>query len=306
MHFALLTWSCLDCPSHQRLDRSPGCSNRSSGHSTRHSLHHSPRLFLDLFRELVLDLSSVACAARLGRPSIAWSQARLSLALRCLNGRFLIAWLATVAGICWPISSWAAGGHHAVDDASILDAGQCQVELWSEQASGRSLQHVGPACRVSGVELGLNLERSSLQNAPAMRSGGVQVKWAADLQPALAVGFVWSAGWQSTSPHFSGQTLLLPVTWSPREDLDLHVNVGRDLRPHAGDVERLGVALEWKPSAHWQTLVEWWRDAGGAQARAGLRYAFSDRLSVDLSRAESLRSAHKYWWTMGLNWAFDR
>jgi hypothetical protein len=26
----------------------------------------------------------------------------------------------------------AAGGHHAVDSASILDAGQCQAETWAD------------------------------------------------------------------------------------------------------------------------------------------------------------------------------
>ena len=28
----------------------------------------------------------------------------------------------------------AAGGHHSVDDATILDPGQCQLETWFEHA----------------------------------------------------------------------------------------------------------------------------------------------------------------------------
>lgn len=232
--------------------------------------------------------------------------ARLMQALRKLDLPILVAWLATLAGVCWPVSSHAAGGHHAVDDAAILDPGQCQVELWAEQASRRELQHVGPACRVASLELGLSVERSSLEGASSTGSGGAQVKWAADVQPGLALGVVWSAGWQGEAARFTGHTLLLPMSWSPREDLDLHVNVGRELRPHAAAVERLGAAVEWKLSAHWQTLLEWWRDGAGSQARIGGRYAVSEGVSVDLSRAESLRSGRAGWWTLGLNWVWAR
>lgn len=252
------------------------------------------------------DLSFDVTAAR-PRPSVSPSiRARLMQALRTINLPVLIAWLATVAGVCWPVSSRAAGGHHAVDDASILDAGQCQVEVWAEQASRHALQHVGPACGLAGVELGLNLERSAVGTGSAAGSAGAQVKWAADVQPGLAVGVVWAAGWQGANARFTGQTLLLPVSWSPREDLDLHVNVGRDLRPHAADVECLGVALEWKPTANGQALVEWWRDSSGSQARLGWRYVIRDGLSVDLSRAESLRHSGAGWWTAGLNRVFGR
>lgn len=244
---------------------------------------------------------------RPSRPSRAVSiHGRLMQALRKVDLPILVAWLATLAGVCWPVSGRAAGGHHAVDDASILDPGQCQVELWAEQASQRELQHMGPACRVAGVELGLNVERSALGAASSTGSGGAQVKWAAEVQPGLAMGVVWAAGWQGAAARLTGHTLLLPLSWSPREDLDLHVNVGRELRPHEADVERLGAAVEWRMSAHWQTLLEWWRDSGGPQARVGGRYAVSDGVSVDLSRAESLRGSRAGWWTVGLNWAWAR
>ncbi|ALV07512.1 hypothetical protein [Roseateles depolymerans] len=258
------------------------------------------------------DLSFDVAAVR-PHPSVAVStHARLMQVLRKVNVPMLIAWLATLAGVCWPVSSRAAGGHHAVDDASILDAGQCQVELWAEQGSRHVLQHVGPACRVADVELGLNLERSAMGTGASTGSAGAQIKWAADVQPGLAVGMVWAAGWQGATARFTGQTLLLPVSWSPREGLDLHVNVGREWRPHAADgehradVERLGAALEWKATLHGQALVEWWRDSGGPQARVGWRYAIRDGLSVDASRAESLRHSRSGWWTVGLNWVFAR
>jgi len=213
-----------------------------------------------------------------------------------------------LAGLLTPAHSRAAGGHHAVDDAAILDPGQCQLEAWAEQASDHRLQHLGQACRASGVEIGWNLDRSVDHAEPIARSMGLQLKWARDLQPGLGLGLgaVWAAGWQNGSPRFAGQTLLVPLSWSPRDDLVLHLNVGRDFRQDAPDVARQGVALEWHPAAPWQALVEWWRDALGPQRRVGLRYIVDDRVSVDLSRAQALDASRGAWWTLGLNWTLGR
>jgi len=34
--------------------------------------------------------------------------------------------------LAWIVAfpAWAAGGHHAVDDATILDPGACEFETW--------------------------------------------------------------------------------------------------------------------------------------------------------------------------------
>ena len=53
--------------------------------------------------------------------------------------------LALAAGI-WASEGHAAGGHFAVDDAAILDAGTCQVETWWEHANhAGSLRREGQA-----------------------------------------------------------------------------------------------------------------------------------------------------------------
>lgn len=51
-------------------------------------------------------------------------------------------------------SANAAGGHQAVDDATLLDAGRCKFERWAERDTGgaRSLYHLGTGCRVGAVE----------------------------------------------------------------------------------------------------------------------------------------------------------
>ncbi|MBB3193614.1 hypothetical protein [Roseateles terrae] len=237
--------------------------------------------------------------------------------------RPLIAALFVCTGVVAPLWSHAAGGHHAVDDATVLDPGSCQMEVWGEQASGRHLQHIGPACRWAGVELGIDGERSDSVPGSALLNGGVQAKWVTALRPGLAVGVEWSAQWQGaaargdadpgkvqsdgprgSASHFAGQTLLLPLTWSATEGLDVHLNLGWDFHPHAADAERYGAAVEWTPTQDWQLLTEAWRDDGGPQARLGLRRLVTDHLSLDLSRAEALRGLHRPWWTVGVNWVF--
>ena len=200
----------------------------------------------------------------------------------------------------------AAGGHHAVDDAAIVAPGQCQAELWVEQADGRRLEHVGPACRFGGVELGFNLDRGRLSGEPGLRSGGPQLKWAGELMPALSIGVVWSGTWQSARPHGAGQSLLIPLTWAPRDDVVIHLNLGRDLRRQAADLTRRGAALEWSPHPQWQGLAEWFDDGLRTHRRLGLRHLVSERLSLDLSRAAPVGQARDAWWTVGLNWAFAR
>jgi hypothetical protein len=200
----------------------------------------------------------------------------------------------------------AAGGHHAVDDAAVLAPGQCQAEVWFEQADERRLVHVGPACRLGGVELGLNLDDGRQRGTPELRSIGPQVKWVTELLPTLSVGAVWGATWQNVSTHSAGQSLLVPLTWTPHPDVAVHLNLGRDLRPQGRDLTRRGAALEWKPSPQWQGLAEWFDDGLSAHRRLGLRRLISADLSLDLSRAAPVGRTSDAWWTVGLNWTFAR
>ena len=57
--------------------------------------------------------------------------------------------------------AWPAGGHFDVDDAAMVEPGRCQVETWwlRAPAAVTTLLHLGPACRVGPLELGLNLDR---------------------------------------------------------------------------------------------------------------------------------------------------
>jgi len=201
----------------------------------------------------------------------------------------------------------AAGGHHSVDDATILDPGQCQLETWFEHAesSGAHLGHVGPACRVGPVELGLNFDAIRTSVGERTNFGGVQAKWARPLTEKISIGAVVSATWQDRSPHHVGTGILVPLTWQATEALQIHVNAGRDFLDNAPDADRGGIAAEWSASQEWSFVAERFRELHTDRWRLAARYTLNTKVSFDLSRAQGLGKAPSSW-TAGVNWVFDR
>jgi hypothetical protein len=215
-------------------------------------------------------------------------------------------WTALVAGV-WVTAGRAAGGHFAVDDATILDVGQCQVETWVERGDrASSLLHVGPACRVGPFELGVNADRVQLRDRGPQTPVGPQIKWAAPVDERVSVGFVALAGWQGAAPHYAGATLYAASSARVASSLLANVNLGRDwFRDAAHTWPRGGVSLEWQTAPEWVLIGERFRQAGGDFARLGLRWQESAAISVDLSRAHGVASTPGGSWTIGLNWTFD-
>ena len=213
-----------------------------------------------------------------------------------------------IAALAIPRVAGAAGGHHAVDDAAMLDPGQCQVETWFDRASGnqRTLLHVGPACRVAAIELGLSLDRASLDGSRTETTGSAQIKWAREIGADWNAGVVLGIAGQSRSPHDLGSTLVVPVTWQVSEKLLTHFNVGRDFRHGHADTTRAGLALEWTPWAAWSFVAERFREGEANFWRTGARWYATPSVNVDLGYARGTNGSTPAWWTLGLTWAFDR
>ncbi|HSW21921.1 MAG TPA: hypothetical protein VLJ62_04065 [Burkholderiaceae bacterium] len=201
----------------------------------------------------------------------------------------------------------AAGGHHAVDDAAILEAGQCQVETWFDRSSGAAtrLWHAGPACRVGSAELGLNLDATRSAGGGRTTVAGAQAKWAWPMSEQIHVGAVVGASWQDEAPRRVGSTVVIPLTWRVSDALQVHVNVGRDFLHAAPDAGRRGVAVEWSATPDWSFVAERYRELHTHRWRLGARRALGANASVDLSHARGLGAAPSSW-TLGLNWLFDR
>lgn len=202
----------------------------------------------------------------------------------------------------------AAGGHHAVDDAAILDERQCQFESWIDvRPKAERLAHLGTSCRAGAVEVGLAADRSRVPGTADVQVVGPQVKWATLLSEKWSAGISVAASWRTLPVSgFAGATVVVPVTWRASDTLSFHVNVGRDFLPGQPNPGRSGIALEWAASPQWSIALERFHENDAHFARAGARWQASPNVSVDISRAHGLGPAQPSWWTLGINWLFER
>jgi hypothetical protein len=218
--------------------------------------------------------------------------------------RGLCAWLLLSAGA---LPARGAGGHHDVDDATMLAPGHCQVEVWAIVARTPRAddEHVGPACNWAGVEWGLNVDRLRVEGTPA-DNYGPQAKWVTELLPGrFAAGAVVSLTWRRQAPGEPLAGLLVPATlWlGPGGQLQVHFNVGRDHDPGVGGQRRWGIAADWTPR-EWLTLTAERRlYLGQTLSRVGARWNVTPLVSVDASVARS-GDAHLY--AIGLSWEWER
>ena len=206
------------------------------------------------------------------------------------------------------LSARAAGGHHAVDDAAVLDVGKCKLEGWAERETGdaRTLLHLGTGCRVGPVELGLNLDKEKQAPSDAATSFGPQIKWAFPLSDVLSVGVVASAKFNSQSPRHASSTVVLPLSWRATDTLSAHFNWGRNFFRGGAGQPRGGVSLEWAPASDVSLVAERFREAANNSTRLGARYALTPDVKLDISRARSLHAGGVSWWTAGVIWEFER
>jgi hypothetical protein len=212
-----------------------------------------------------------------------------------------------VLGLLAHCAAWAAGGHHSVDDASILESGNCEFETWATRASpANELLHVGGQCGVHGVELAVAAEPS---RADGLRSDAwqAQLKWARPWNDVVLFGFSVTPQWDTrASPRFQGTTVSTLLTLRPFEGWQFHGNLGRDWL-HEGNQARSGVAADWTTSdKRWQFAVERYVENRSGFARAGVRWFASDKWTFDMSRAQHLSGPRPSNWTVALTRSFSK
>ncbi|WP_172672190.1 hypothetical protein [Variovorax paradoxus] len=185
-----------------------------------------------------------------------------------------------------------AAGHFDVDDAGMLDPGQCQYETWWGRTGVEPVTgfHFGPACRVGPVELGLNFDRLSVQGVRSV-TGGPQLKWTflgqagdAPLSAAVSMGTV------SDLKHGGriGGQFVVPVTWRPAASLQLHANLGADWAQGTGArTPRGGLAVEWALDDAVSLIAERNRASGVWTSRIGGRFSLTPLISVDISASRT-------------------
>jgi hypothetical protein len=209
-----------------------------------------------------------------------------------------------VAGL-WTANALAAGGHFTVDDAAILDVGTCLVETWWERVDqGGSLLHLGPACRVGPLEIGVNADRVQARGAAPHTPVSAQAKWAAAIDERVSVGLAGLVASQGSAPRYVGASVVAPLTLRVADALLLNVNVGRDWLRDVPSRWRAGASLEWQATPAWTIVGERFRQFGGDFVRLGVRWQPSDSLAFDLSRAGGGDDNRVRTWAIGANWTF--
>jgi hypothetical protein len=197
----------------------------------------------------------------------------------------VLLWLAAVSA--------QAGGHFDVDDAGTLDPGQCQYELWGTRVRSEdaTLWHLGPACRVGPVELGLNLDRISVPG-DTVHVLGPQLKWTfLGQEPEARWSAAVSMGFSSQLPRRSGRTggqFVVPVTWRATGSLMVHANLGADWAIGSGKrTGRGGLAGGWALNDTVSLIAERNRAFGLWTSRVGGRVSITPQISIDLSAART-------------------
>jgi hypothetical protein len=218
----------------------------------------------------------------------------------------LAGWLALAAALAAGTAQ-AAGGHHDVDDASLLPRGECEQETWFGRGNGgRQGLHAGVSCRLGPLELGLAGEHTRAGGQPSETFWAVEAKWAREVADGFSIGFDVQPLFQANArPHYAGLGAYAIASWWARPGLAVHANFGRDFERGGPDEPRGGLALEWQPLPRWSFVAERYRDQGTHFARAGVRWAVGRLWTVDLSRAHRVAGARPSFWTFGLSFDLD-
>lgn len=154
--------------------------------------------------------------------------------------------LITVLPLAQALHATAAGGRYAVDDASVVDSGLCQIESWLERSLGESgsLTVVNPDCHAFGLEWSVAVAHARSEGT-GLSQLTPQIKLAqATPLSGISLGAAINAVYDDQAQCWTAWQVLLPATWAPRDNLRVHLNVGRDL-PRASDASRrTGAAAE--------------------------------------------------------------
>ncbi len=215
--------------------------------------------------------------------------------------------LALAAAAASPLPATAAGGHHAVDDAAILEAGVCKAEGWASRAAGGTRgEHVGNGCRFGPVELSIGLDRERGGDEGTTRNAGLQLKWATEVAPGLSAGLSLAPGWApGARPRERSTVVTGLLTGSVGETVRWHANLGRALNNPGADETRGGLSVDWTFRPGWQVMAERYRQDGSHFVRTGLRWQPAEGWTLDLSRALRVAGAGAASTTLGFTFEFD-
>ena len=191
-----------------------------------------------------------------------------------------------------------------VDDASITDAGRCQLESWARHTDAGAEWTAVPACTFADTEWSLGLSHQQAVASTHWALGAKRVLRDIDQR---RWGLALSAGVGSDRHHLRGDdwgvNAPLTLALGARDRTLLHLNLG--WARTAGTRGRTeGIGLEIVTAPHWSLLAETARDATRQRSsQFGVRHDLWRGASVDLLAGRVHHQRDGHWITLGLNLA---
>lgn len=217
------------------------------------------------------------------------------------HGRVLVPLLLSVAVI--PFDTHAAASL-LVDDASITDAGQCQLESWARHTRDGQEWTAVPACTVADTEWSLGLTRLPGQSAAQWAVGAKRVL-VAPVQRRWGLAASASLGGTAHRPRSDDWNLTVPLTVAldAQDRVQLHLNLGWAHHAHVQG-RTSGVGIDVALHRDWSLLAESARDAGRQRSsQLGLRRVLWPGASVELLAGQVHHQRTTRWLTLGFNLA---
>ncbi len=217
------------------------------------------------------------------------------------HGRVLVPLLLSVAVL--PFDTHAAASL-LVDDASITDAGQCQLESWARHTRDGLEWTAVPACTVADTEWSLGLTRLPGQSAAQWAVGAKRVL-VAPVQRRWGLAASASLGGTAHRPRSDAWNLTVPLTVAldAQDRVQLHLNLGWAHHAHVQG-RTSGVGIDVALHRDWSLLAESARDADRQRSsQLGLRRVLWPGASVDLLAGQVHHQRTTRWLTLGLNLA---
>lgn len=199
-----------------------------------------------------------------------------------------------------------AGRPLTVDDATIVDAGSCQLEAWHEAGAGQRADWAVPACNFTGnLELALGMQTlQTAKGASERNSQSLALQGKTIVRPLTDNG--WGLGLvlahQGGAQAASSINLPVSLAWHGQDTL-LHANLGASRARGAATAATWGLALEQQlGNATVASLERFGQHASGPTTQLGLRHeVLPGRLQLDASWGRRSGQPGSLW-SMGLAW----
>ena len=203
-----------------------------------------------------------------------------------------------------------AAGPYAVDDASIGNVGECQVESWvSVAGNGDFIGTTQPACVVRfGAPVELTAAFYAVRSDGAWAGlTGLQIKFIllslGQLAVALVVGDLADA---TNEEHLA--FVNVPYTIKVSDDFRVNINTGWSFNTQS-DTSHFtwGGGLEWDFAKSWTLVAEMFGQTEiqtEPRVQTGLRYTPTKSVDIDIIYGHNIAGENASWITAGLTVRF--